>query len=88
MIKRLGIHILALNETKLDNSSPKELTDISGYQQLRLDRSCHGGGVSVYSISNLGTIFKQKGLNSSALKFTPPPKKNLFTVGWEKSLPT
>ena len=42
------IHILALNETKLDGSIPKELTEISGYQQLRLDRTCNGGGVSLY----------------------------------------
>ena len=42
------IHFLALNETKLDGSIPKELTEISGYQQLRLDRTCNGGGVSLY----------------------------------------
>ena len=42
------IHILALNETKLDGSIPKELKEISGYQQLRLDRTCNGGGVSIY----------------------------------------
>ena len=42
------IHILALNETKLDASIPKELTEISGYQQKRLERTCHGGGVAFY----------------------------------------
>ena len=42
-----GIHILALNETKLDGSIPKELTEISGYQQQRIDRTCNGGGVSL-----------------------------------------
>ena len=47
-MKRLGIHILALNETKLDSSIPKELTKISGYQQMRRDRTCHGGGISIY----------------------------------------
>lgn len=34
-----GIHILALNETKLDASVPTELSAISGYQQKRLDRA-------------------------------------------------
>ena len=32
----------------LDRLVPKELTDIRGYQQFRLDRTCNGGGVSVY----------------------------------------
>ena len=43
-----GIHILALNETKLDGSIPKELTEISGYQQQRIDRTYNGGWVSLY----------------------------------------
>ena len=30
-----GIHIFALNETKLDGSTPKELTENLGYQQLQ-----------------------------------------------------
>ena len=41
----LGIHILALNETKLDEKHPEELADITGYQQVRLNRACNGGGV-------------------------------------------
>ena len=48
LIQRLGIHILALNETKLDNSIPNELIDISGYQEHRRVRLRHGGGVSIY----------------------------------------
>ena len=45
---KLGIQILALNETKLDPEFPKELTSMSGYQQERLERTCNGGGVSIY----------------------------------------
>ena len=48
LVKDLGIHILALNEAKLDSSIPKELTEISGFQQKRRDRSRNGGGVSLY----------------------------------------
>ena len=33
VLNDFGIHILALNETKLDDFFPKELTDISAYQQ-------------------------------------------------------
>ena len=44
-----GIHILALNETKLDALIPKELSEIPGYQQKkRLDRTCNDGGVALY----------------------------------------
>ena len=48
LLNNLGVQILALNETKLDSSIAKELTNISGYQQVRLDRTCNGGGVSTY----------------------------------------
>jgi len=44
----LDTHILALNETKLDSLYSKELTHIPGYQQVRHDRCCNGGGVSIY----------------------------------------
>ena len=37
--ENLGIHVLALNETKLDPECPNELTTISGYQQERRDRT-------------------------------------------------
>ena len=47
-MNNLGIHILALNETKLDPNYPKELTSIAGYQQERLEMTCNGGGVSIY----------------------------------------
>ena len=46
--RSLGIHILALSETKLDPHYPKELTSLPGYQQERLDRTSSGGGVSIY----------------------------------------
>ena len=48
MIRRLGIHILVLNESKLDDSRPIELTFIPGYQQKHLDRTCNGGGRGFY----------------------------------------
>ena len=48
LLKNLGIHVLALNETNLDPEDPKELATISGYQQERRDRTGRGGGVSIY----------------------------------------
>ena len=44
----MGIDISALNETKLDSSYDHDFTEIAGYSQKRLDRSCFGGGVSIY----------------------------------------
>ena len=35
LIRSQGIHLLALNETKLDPNYPKDLTNIPGYQQER-----------------------------------------------------
>ena len=48
LMNNLDIDILALNETKLDSSMHQQITEISGYSQQRLDRSCFGGGVSMY----------------------------------------
>ncbi len=39
LVHDLGIHILALNETKFDPNYPKEFTAISGYQQERQERT-------------------------------------------------
>ena len=44
LLKNLSIHILALNETKLDGLVPKELIDILGHQQFCLDRTSNGRG--------------------------------------------
>ena len=44
----LGIHILALNETRLDEKLPEELTEITGYLLVSLDRPCNRVDVSIY----------------------------------------
>ena len=44
LVKSMGIDILALNETKLDHLIEQQLTEVTGYKQLRLDRSRSGGG--------------------------------------------
>ena len=86
MIQRLGIYILALNETKLDNSIPNELTDISGYQQLRRVRSCHGGGVSIYVRNSIN--FKPRddisaeGLEIICIEIEPPKSKPFLVIVW------
>ena len=43
-----NIHILALNETKIDSSIFDSEVNIDNYSFLRKDRSRHGGGVAIY----------------------------------------
>ena len=51
ILKDQGIHILALNETKINDNYPSDLLQIDGYRFVRHDRNRDGGGVGFY-ISN------------------------------------
>ena len=42
------MHILAINETKIDNLVPDNEIRISGYNIIRKDRNRNGGGVLMY----------------------------------------
>ena len=46
LVRCKGVHILGLNETKLDSSFPDSLTSIDGYSLERNDRNSFGGGVA------------------------------------------
>ena len=52
-MEELGIHILAINETKLDGHIADELVDIDGFSIKRCDRNRIGGGVALYIKDNL-----------------------------------
>ena len=86
LLKNLGIHILALNETKLDRLVPKELTDIRGYQQFRLDRTCNGGGVSVYVRDSARAKNRSDapsdGLELLCIEIEPPKSKPFLVIAW------
>ena len=43
-----GIHILAINETKLSSDIPDSIIAINDFELERLDRNQHGGGVAFY----------------------------------------
>ena len=79
-----GIHILALNETKLDASMPKELTEIPGYQQKRLDRTCNGGGVALYVRDSIKMTPRDdvpsEGLELLCVETSPPKSKPFLVV--------
>ena len=42
------LHIMGLNETKLDSSIGDDEISIEGYSLVRKDRNTHGGGVALY----------------------------------------
>ena len=48
LINDLGIHILAVNETKIDDKIDNDLVSIEGYSIKRSDRNRNGGGVALY----------------------------------------
>ena len=81
-----GIHILALNETKLDPQYPKELTAIVGYQQWRLDRTCNGGGVSLYIRDSVKFKLRDgvptDNLELICVEIQPPKCKSYLAVSW------
>ena len=82
----LGIHILALNETKLVPDYPKELTNVAGYQQERLDRTCNGGGVSIYIRDSIK--YKPRpdvpadDLEIICIEVEPPKSKSFLVLAW------
>ena len=50
VLKESPIHILCVDETKLDHTFPDSQFKIEGYQYppFRRDRNCHGGGKIVF----------------------------------------
>ena len=53
VVKDLGIHILAMNETKLDGTIDDALVRIDGYSIKRCNRNRNGGGVALYIIDSI-----------------------------------
>ena len=78
--------IHSLNETKLDGSIPKELTEISGYQQQLIDRTCNGGGVSFYVRDSIKMTPRvdvpSEGLELLCVEISPPKSKPFLVVAW------
>ena len=82
----LGIHILALNETKLDPNYPQELTHFQGYQQERRERTCNGGGVSIYIRDSIK--YKKRSdvpiddLEIICIEVEPPKSMSFLVLAW------
>ena len=64
LISNERIHILCLNETRLDHTISDSEISIPGFSVFRNDRDRHGGGVAVYisnslSYSVIDNLFSQ-----------------------------
>ena len=86
LIRDFGIQILALNETKLDPDYPKELTSVTGYQKERLDRTCNGGGVSIYVRESIKYTRRldipSDDLELICIEVDPPTSKPFLVLAW------
>ena len=88
LLKDLGIHILALNETKLDENISDELISIKEYTIKRKDRNRHGGGVAFYikdSISDKISVredFPESSLELLCLELKPVQAAPFFIMTW------
>ena len=77
---------MAVNEISVDHLHPKELTCIPGYEQVRLERSNHGGGVAIYIKDNIR--FKNRndiptnGLETACIEVEPPKAKSILVLAW------
>ena len=88
LVKDLGIHILAINETKLDGTIDDALVSIDGYSIKRSDRNRNGGGVALYikdSIVDKCSIrveFPESSSESSCLEVKPFRAAPFLVFDW------
>ena len=84
LLNDLDIDILALNETKLDDSINRQITEIA--KQVRLDRSRQGGGVSLYVRDSIEYILRNDIPNSNLellfIEVQPYKSKPLLLIAW------
>lgn len=62
-----GLHVLALNETKLDNNIKDEIIYIDGFKLRRADINRSGGGVAIY-INNTFKLEVREDLPDNSLE--------------------
>ena len=86
LIRNLGLHTLAFNETKLASNFSKELTSVAGYQQERLDRNSNGDGVSIYIRDSMKykprSDVPKDDLELICIEMEPPKSKPFLIVVW------
>lgn len=75
-----------MNETKLVNSYPKELTNIDGYQHEREDRTANGGGVALYIREPIQYTRRidlpENDLELICVEIKPPKSRPYIVIVW------
>ena len=84
-----GVHIMAINETKLSKTTPDCLVSINYFALERKDRSVYGGGVALYvgntiSYKVIDTL-PQHSLELLCIEVIPKHAKPFFVVCWYTS---
>ena len=86
LLKDQGIHILALNETKVDDNYPSDLLQIDGYRFVRHDRNRDGGGVGFYISNTIVADVRDDlpyfSLEARCIEVKPVKAKSFFVVTW------
>ena len=86
LVNNMGIDVLALNETKLDHSITQQITEITGYKQLRLDRSRSGGGISIYVRDTLKFLIRNdipdENIELLCIEIKPLKCKPFLFIAW------
>ena len=86
LIRSQGIHLLALNKTKLDPNYPKDLTNIPGYHQEHRDRTRNGGGVSIYIRDTIKYTLRSDvptdDLEIICIEINPSKSKSFLILAW------
>ena len=76
-------------DTKLDEKYPEELNDITGIQQVHLNRTCNGGGVSIYIRESIEfrtrTNVPKNDLELICIEIEQPKSKPFLVLAWYKS---
>ena len=86
LLHEKNIHILALNETKIDSDYSSELLKIEGYRFDRLDRNRRGGGIGFYIRDSFEVDVREdipvSNLELRCIGVKPVQAKPFFVVSW------
>ena len=87
ILENNSFDILAINETKIDNTVSDNEISIPGYHHIRKDRSRHGGGVLLYvheslSLSERNDLLVANSLEMLSIEIVKPHNKSFLVSTW------
>ena len=86
LLREKGIHLLSLNETKIDDSLSDNLFKIEGYELRRLDRNRHGGGIAFFCRDtfkfDIRDDIPKSDMEILCAQITPPRASPFIILSW------